>query len=158
MTGLNETRSMLDTPPLPVLDSRAMAAIEAWDGAVARHKLYEIELDMDGRMIRIVTRGLWTTDEVDRYFALIQYLVSLSRNRFGRARVMVDGREAGVQSAEVASRFLSGNRIFSQPGDKLALIAGSSLQKMQVRRMLVSPQTEAFVSPAAAITWLNAFP
>jgi hypothetical protein len=150
----------LAKPPrsAPVAPPPCFAVIAAWEGVVATHPLYDIELDPDGGLIVARTRGFWSLDEVDEYFDVLRELVAASRARFGRAKVLADVTQAPIQSPDVAERFSMGNRIFREPGDKLGLITGSSLQKMQIRRALNGDRFQVFVSKAAALMWINAYP
>jgi hypothetical protein len=143
---------------MPVPPSPCFGAVRVWDGKVASHPLYDIELDPQGCLIMVRTRGFWSVEDVDAYFGVLNELVSASRARFGRVKLLADVTEAPIQSPEVAGRFAMGNAIFREPGDKMALITGSSLQKMQIRRALTSDRTQVFVSRSAALMWINAFP
>lgn len=156
--GNASARLVKPVPSMPAPPQPCFGAVGAWEGKIAGHPLYDIELDPQGGLIVVRTRGFWSVKEVDAYFDVLRELVSAARVRFGRAKLVADVTEAPIQSPEVAERFAAGNAIFRNPGDKLALITGSSLQKMQIRRALTSDRTQVFVSQAAALMWINAFP
>ena len=118
---------------------------------------YSLRLDEDLGVVRAVTCGLWTSAEADEYIDNLARFVSDSRDRYGRAKVLVDRRRSPVQTSEVADRFGEANRTLYRPDDRLAIVVDSYLLKGQVRRRFVHEGAKAFLSYDAAETWLKAW-
>lgn len=116
---------------------------------------YEIVRDDRLGLIRIRCTGLRLGEEVDRYLAVLEPIVTDMRASYGRVRVLADLRNAPIRTQEAADRMRAGNLRLYRVGDRIALIVESSLLKMQLRRTLVEYQN-IFVSPNAAETWVTA--
>lgn len=116
---------------------------------------YEIVRDDRLGLIRISCTGLRLGEEVDRYLAVLEPIVTDMRACYGRVRVLADLRNAPIRTQEAVDRMRAGNLRLYRAGDRIALIVESSLLKMQLRRTLVEYQN-IFVSPNAAETWVTA--
>jgi hypothetical protein len=119
--------------------------------------LFHIAFDPIFDLIRGHARGCWSVRETAAYLDGLAAFVTDSRQRLGRARVLLDRRDVSAQSAEVAQLLAEGNRTIFAPSDKIALVVDSSLNKMSLRRRMPHPGTKAFLSIDAAATWLAAF-
>jgi hypothetical protein len=107
--------------------------------------------------IRVAGAGLWSPTEIDRHFVELGHVVRTERALKGRVRVLVDLRGAGTQSPETAARIGVATAATYRSGDRVAIVVGSSLAKMQLRRIVRTSEHEFFVSPEAAATWLMAY-
>ena len=116
---------------------------------------YEIARNERSGILRIGKVGMQHAEQVDRYLDVLERIVTETRARFGRIRVLADLRHAPVRTQEAADRMRAGNLRLYRAGDRIALIVESSLLKMQVRRTLVEYQN-IVLSPNAAETWLTA--
>jgi hypothetical protein len=113
-----------------------------------------LELEQDGRLIVSRGTGLWTIEQMTAHFLVYREQLVRSRIAFGRARVLVDMQDVGVQRAEVAAYISRDTRGMYREGDRVAMIVPSSLAKMQMRRVLDSRFHQYFVSENAARNWL----
>jgi hypothetical protein len=114
---------------------------------------------MDDRLgiIRVTGRGLWSPDLIDAHFAELREQVERIRRHGDDLLVLVDLIAADVQPAATAERIKANTRNLYRVGDRVAVIVGSFLAKMQLRRTLAPDIHEVFVSANAAMTWLMAY-
>lgn len=106
--------------------------------------------------IRVTGRGFWTVEEIDAHFAELELALDASRQSLGAATVLVDLRDAPVQTAAVTERLGWWTGRLYQAQDRVAIILASSLLKSQMRRIPMAAKRELFLSPMAALTWLTA--
>jgi hypothetical protein len=107
--------------------------------------------------MRLTGRGLFSIEQVEAYFTHYRRLAERMRRERGAVRVLADLREAAVQSVEVAGYVRDRGEGLRREEDRFAVVLASSLVKLQMRRVVGSPQHAFFLSPAAAETWLRAF-
>jgi hypothetical protein len=117
---------------------------------------FSFVIDDDRQVVRVTSVGTWTLEQVDAYAAEFRHSCSIARERFGRVRALVDGREAMTPDAEVGKRLALLSSLFDQPGDRFAVVTHSSLRKQQASRDGLPDAGMAFVSPDAAEMWLFA--
>ena len=123
---------------------------------VATEPSFEIIVDTQAGIIRTVLRGLWTMEDVTAFsggmFAAVQEIAPL-QPVFG---LLSDSTAFPVQTLEVANEFArlaeEGNRGRSGP---TAIIVGSTLNKLQVRRMFPDPRVHVFTDFTEAEAWLD---
>jgi hypothetical protein len=121
----------------------------------SRHPLWDIRFDADTGVIRVSCHGLWMPADADHHIDELQRIVEHVRP-LGPARVMADLRDTVVRPMDTAQRLRERNRALYRDGERLALVVGSSLLKMQTRRNLLGSWQEIFLSENAAETWLRA--
>jgi hypothetical protein len=107
-------------------------------------------------IVRIVGRGFWTEAMIDSHFGELGRLVERVRGRGDDILALVDLGGAPVQRPGVAARITAHTRRIYRPEDRIAIVVGSSLVKMQIKRAVEGLNLEAFLSPDAALTWLTA--
>jgi hypothetical protein len=117
--------------------------------------IYRIILDERLGVIRTDVRGFWQTADAAAYFDHLARFINAARRRFGAAKVLVNRRENSVQSAEVAELMRAANARLYRPTDRLAIVTGSSLLLMQMRRLFSHPGSRAFLSLEEAEAWLT---
>lgn len=116
-----------------------------------------IEVDQASGLVRVTGRGFWSALHADHHFSKLDAILRGIRMAGLRVRVLVDLREAAVQPAETAERIGRATQEIYQPGDRVAIVVGSSLAKMQMRRAARIANHDFFVSPSAAEMWLHAW-
>ena len=111
--------------------------------------------DVSENIVRIKGVGFWTPDHVDEAFAELH---AIRQTRFGSGalRVFVDRRETFVQSPETAEKLRICTETFYRTGDRVAVLVDTSLNKMQLRRVLSDMTHMLFISEVAAMIWLKA--
>lgn len=116
-------------------------------------KLYFIAFEPDTRVTKVQIGGFWTQGDAEQFCVRLEPFIRYSQQEFGRALLLVDRREAPVQSTEVAA-ILGGNSLMLTGDDRLALIVESRLTAMQFKRVLQHGQSKIFESPDEAMAWL----
>lgn len=118
---------------------------------------YTFAFDEPTRSLRVSSSGTWTLEQAERYEEAFRSYLSVARERFGSARVLVDGRAAATDDVAVSRLLGSLGALFNQTGDRLAIVTPSSLRKQQATREGMPNTVMAFISPDAAVTWLFAY-
>lgn len=118
--------------------------------------MYRFEMEPSGIML-IEVSGFMELDEARSYLAELRSRLAELRGTRGRALVLVDGRQAEIQSAAVMEEMQGLQSILLYGAeDRAAYIVQNSLAKFQARRLASSEQLKMFLSPSAARTWLLA--
>jgi len=105
-------------------------------------------------VIVVRARGLWTVAEVQAHFRSLTVAMELQRKRKGAASVMVDLRDALVQSAEVAAEVKIETARLYKGQDRAAVICGSMLQLLQMRKVGAPGYACHVLSEEEALAWL----
>jgi len=116
-----------------------------------------IERSKSTSVIHVVGRGFWTPAVMDAHFGQLQTSVAPARKAGLGVRMIVDLRGSDVQSPQTIDRMKVGAAGVTQQGDRMAIIVGSSLAKIQMRRTIGDAQHEFFLSPEAAMKWVEAY-
>lgn len=98
--------------------------------------------------------GLWSADAFEAHFRTLDRELRAMRIRRGFARVLVDLSDARVQTAEVAAVMNRWTARIYRPSDEVAVICGTTLLSMQIKREARIYQRTVFSDKAAAIAWL----
>ena len=117
---------------------------------------FTITVDAERRLFRIVMRGLWTVDTVDRYHHALDKSVGdllASGIPHGDMVALVDARELTAQTQDAVNSFrerFSDNRLAPR---RLATLVSSALFKRQAERIGVANQ-RMFTDEAEALAWV----
>lgn len=117
---------------------------------------FRIGIDPVHGIVRSEKLALQTVEDIDRYVAALTLVMTGARQRYARALLLADLRDAPIRSQIAAERLRQHNLKLYQPGERAALLVTSSLFKLQLRRNLVPEYQEIFMSENAAIMWLQA--
>ncbi len=98
--------------------------------------------------------GLWSPDDVERHFRALDKALRIMRARVGAARVLVDLSDAAVQTAEATAVMNHWTSRIYRARDQVALICGTTLLAMQIRREAKIYQRVLFRKKPEAIAWL----
>jgi len=104
--------------------------------------------------ILVTGQGLWSAEHFDRHFRNLDRELRAMRARAGHARVLVDLSDARVQTAEVAAVMNHWTARIYQPRDEVAVVCGTTLLSMQIRRETRDYQRMTFADKASALAWL----
>jgi hypothetical protein len=119
--------------------------------------VYSFRFDADSGVLHVEVTGFFTREEADRYFAEQESHYSDARRAVGHLKMLVDGSNSSVQSTEVSQRVQYRRRkAIKSPKDRIAVVVGSNLLKMQTQRTIDSEQIAVFTSVADAESWLGA--
>jgi hypothetical protein len=81
--------------------------------------------DADARLIHVVGHGFWSPSEAKAHFAELRQLVGTMRGAVGKVRVLVDLREAPVQTGDVGDRIREGTADIYTTEDRIAVVMSS---------------------------------
>jgi hypothetical protein len=115
---------------------------------------FRIEVDPVAGLIRVTRHPLASVIDLGQHFALLESEIAAIRRDGLPLRMIVDIREATVDSPAVAAQI--GERVhgFDRPGDRIALIVRPGLLQLQVRRETPAHH-RMFDTVAAAEAWLG---
>ena len=119
---------------------------------------FAITLSSSGRIVFVVAHGQWTRDEVNEHFDNLAAVVRLHRGLFGRARVLIDLREASVQARDVAQEVNLRTTTTYQSGDMVAVVTRTALLRLQMRRVQGAATYAVFDNREAGLEWLECSP
>jgi hypothetical protein len=115
------------------------------------------EIDQQANIIRVLGRGLWSERYARAHFEELEWTLQRTRATRAPVRVLVDIREAAVQTPETTQCLADATDRLYKPGDRIAIVVASSLLKLQMRRATNASIHEIFISLNAAETWLSAW-
>jgi hypothetical protein len=108
-------------------------------------------------IVQVVGRGSWTPAAADRHFAELEQLLLHARQGGLGALAMIDLRLAGEEGPETQARTAHWTRTLYRPGDRIAILVASCLQKSRMRRLTLAGDCQLFLSESAARAWLLAY-
>ena len=105
----------------------------------------------------LTTQGFWTKADAFMFYPLLATVAGMSRARHGHALLLFDASNAVVQDGSLIQAAAPDRETALRETDRIALVAGSSLLKMQIKRNNAAiPTTEYFISRSEADLWLHA--
>jgi len=116
--------------------------------------MYSVTYDPEAGIIRMAVSGFWEVGMVDDLAAELKPALALARASCGQVLVLSDARDFPVQSAEVGMAF---GKLEMETGplrDRMAMVVGSTLAKMQGQRAVAGSVTAFFTSVDEAEAWL----
>lgn len=125
---------------------------------MTEHAGYNIEIDPEAERIRLVFTGFWSESDAKRLASDLS--TALLRMAAGGARPghylgLIDTRGLMILTPEMVARF----RAFALgPGtlaQRVAVLTGSTLHTMQMRRIGPAPRYQYFQSELDALVWLE---
>jgi hypothetical protein len=109
--------------------------------------------DPDG-IIVVTGTGLWTIDEVTAHYGRLRAIIAERRSAGMPIRVLSDVRQGQRQSPEIEAAILQLITETYLPGDRIAILTGSEVDKAHVRSVLGQADVAAFQSRLPAEMWL----
>lgn len=107
-------------------------------------------------MVRCCTKGLLTADILNDYESALQRAVTLARRQSPEILLLFDSSEASVQPPEIIERLSAFGHAIRKPDDRLAVVVGSMLVKMQADRTMKDfAYEQVFRTVADAEVWLK---
>ena len=104
--------------------------------------------------ILVTGYGLWTPQQFEQHFRDLDRALRTMRIRAGFGRVLVDLSLAHVQTAECAAVMSQWTGLIYRERDEVAVICGTTLLSMQIRREAKIYHRATFQEKKAAIAWL----
>ena len=105
-------------------------------------------------LLRVRGVGFFTTEGAGSHFDELSRQLAAVRSR-GTVKVLVDLREAVVQSQEVAAFISSRTASIYGPSDRVAILVGTMLQKVQMQRTHADKGFGVFIDEADALAFLD---
>jgi hypothetical protein len=115
--------------------------------------MYTIAYDSKDRIIRMSVAGFWSTQTVDALFAELIPLLAKAKATGHPVLVLSDAREFPIQTAEVGEAFARADLEAAKLRDRMAVVVGSTLGKLQARRF-TGPKLDFFSTFEEAERWL----
>ncbi|CAN5281458.1 hypothetical protein BH10PSE13_BH10PSE13_17480 [soil metagenome] len=112
--------------------------------------------DADAAIVRCYLRGLLTMELLADYEHALRREMTAARRDSPRVLMLFDSGESIVQPAPIVERIRELGQSVRQPGDRLAVVVGSALLKMQAERAIQGYADEqVFRTVAEAEVWLK---
>ena len=119
-------------------------------------KRYTISWEPGGDMIRYAIRGFWDVTVVDAFCAALRAELRRTASAGKRPRVLADASSFAVQTPAVTAAFEAAMFRDIVPNvERLAILVGSTLAKLQVERGAVGGNLRTFLHEADALAWLH---
>lgn len=118
---------------------------------------FSVVTDPVTEIVHMKCSGFWSLEEAKSYIDQIVDAIIEARSVNSAVRVLVDNRKASVQTLELINELGEMIGRAYKPEDKLAIVVGSQLLKMQMDRLPTIAMTRIFVSLASledATDWL----
>ena len=113
-----------------------------------------IDPDHTAGIIRVRGVGMWTPQQAQVYFDEMARITQPIRALKAPVRVLIDLREAPVQSAATAEAMANGSANYDPQRDRVAFICLSKLFGMQLKRSIPSVISAFFEDEAEALAWV----
>ena len=115
---------------------------------------FRMATDPITKVIQIECSGFWLRDEARLYVKQIADKVGAARAHESGVRVLINNRDAAVQTPEVIAEVGSMIVEAYKSTDRMAIVVGSQLLKRQMERLPSVAITRVFVSLNDAKSWL----
>lgn len=115
---------------------------------------FRMATDPITKVIQIECSGFWLRDEARLYVMQIADKVGAARAHGSDVRVLINNRDAAVQTPEVIAEVGSMIVEAYKSTDRMAIVVGSQLLKRQMERLPSVAVTRVFVSLNDAKSWL----
>lgn len=115
--------------------------------------MYSIQSDARRRLVTIKIVGLLTSEEVAQLYHEEHRLILEMGCRVGEHLALVDLTECKIQLQDVAAAFQK-QITSSGRAKRLAMFTGSSLARMQARRLMQRADADLFSTREEAEAWL----
>jgi hypothetical protein len=116
--------------------------------------MLSIEFDEKLGIMRIVSAGFSSDEEVEAMIRESGPLMILARARRGHVLHLVDASDTPVQSQAAMARFNAATAEAYRPGDRTAIVLQSALASMQSKRIAPEDSMGMFATEEEALAWL----
>lgn len=107
-------------------------------------------------ILEVECSGFWSMEDTDSFIRDFKVAADDLRNCTDRLNIIMDGSDCAVQSSAVMEKL---NKFYQSvlrcESDKIAIIARSTLLKMQTERLLNNSKIRGFTSIDEARAWLS---
>ena len=114
--------------------------------------MYRITPHRNANLIEVELGGMMSVDEVADYMAALRQAFVANHFRAGY-RILIDVTACPIQSQEMVEGMRT--HMAGMPkASRIAMVTGSSLARMQVRRLMTQDYARVFATPEEARVWL----
>jgi hypothetical protein len=114
------------------------------------------EIDRGSALFRVTCKGMCTPEQARAHFEEIGRAFRAERAAKRGLFVLVDVREASIQTAETAEAIREGTDTVHSQADCVAFLCASKLHAMQLRRGVQMPAMAVFEDMEQALAWIAA--
>jgi hypothetical protein len=123
-------------------------------GSEKELRMIKFDLDEVNGLLLCTMEGFLSLADVDQYAKDLHRFAEKVRKQAGRVRLLIDARQVPVLSAEVTEAFGKVPLVMSAPSDRLAIIVGTYLNRLQAKRLLEDEQEKVFQDVEEGRQWL----
>lgn len=117
--------------------------------------MFELKFHQKEGLLERRLSGFWTPDTAKDYMAQLDALIARIKRTHPNFRTLSDSTGMALQSAEVTIALTEGmKRLFAANPGRVAIIAGSVLNKLQIQRGYPFPNVRVFLNEQSARAWL----
>ena len=117
------------------------------------HLSFEANL-ADG-FVTVLGAGMWSAERTEAHFRELERTVLKIRREHGSVRVLVDLREASVQTAETAAVMREWTTRIYRVADRVAVVCATALLALQIKRAADATTLATFHEIEPAIAWIG---
>ena len=117
--------------------------------------MFNLTVDRDRGLLRLQLSGFWSATDFARFKKRIVGAVTDLGTGPGQHMILVDLREATLQTQELISNAQDFIANAENKARRIALVAASALARMQTKRLVVRPGVVLFETIEEAERWLS---
>jgi hypothetical protein len=117
--------------------------------------LIQRTFDEDSGVILVFGGGFWSITDIERHYAALRDMIAGLRAQGRPVRLLSDVTQGQRQASWVEDYILEQMRQTFAPGDRIALLAGSTEDEAHLRDRGTSADVVPFTSRDAAMAWLQ---
>jgi hypothetical protein len=116
--------------------------------------MFNFAYDPTAGLLQVHVTGSWIMPEIERYAREAGPQFAAARKDAGLLRYLIDLSAANILSQEMMEPLGRAGMQYARADDRIALVVGSTLLKLQMRRMLGEAPVPIFLSVQEATDWL----
>lgn len=116
--------------------------------------MFSFSFDAAAGILCVTVMGSWTLPEVERYAREAGLQFPRARQSAGQLRLLIDLSAADVLSQALMAPLAKAGMQYARADDRVALVVGSTLLKLQMKRMIGGAPAGIFLSEREARGWL----
>lgn len=116
--------------------------------------MFSFSFDAAAGILCVKVMGSWTLPEVERYAREAGLQFPRARQSAGQLRLLIDLSAADVLSQALMAPLAKAGMQYARADDRVALVVGSTLLKLQMKRMIGGAPAGIFLSEREARGWL----
>lgn len=113
------------------------------------------EADLAAGFVTVSGSGMWSPARTETHFRELDHVVLKIRREHSSVRVLVDLREASVQTAETAAIVREWTTRIYRTADRVAVVCATALLALQIKRAAHVETLATFHEIEPAMTWIG---